>query len=147
MPLPLLALRASEVSAPFPDNKITIILDFEPKGECVLLWVSPSMPTAPSTKRVVERLVEWVSVGLVEKAGVGSRLNGKLRWSINWQDFNSSVALTTCKSVNSPGGAASVPYTLVDFQQSLLDDNGKQIIKFEFALESDLKLSEWLRYN
>jgi hypothetical protein len=157
MSLPLLALRAQEVSAPFPKNRITIVLNFDPlttrrygglsfKGPSVLMWISPSMSSMPTTTRLVaERLAEWVSAGLVDKAGAGSPLpDGGRSWSVTWKDFSSSVALTTRRSVNSPGGAASVPYTLVDFRQTLLYDGGKQMAKFEFALESESKLLEWI---
>jgi hypothetical protein len=157
MSLPLLALRASEVSAPFPENRITIVLNFDPRrygglsfnGHSVLMRVSPSMSSMPSTTRLVaERLAEWVSAGLVDKAGAGSPLpDGERSWSVTWKDFSSSVALTTCRNVNSPGGVESVPYTLVDFRQTLLDSNGKQMTKFEFALESEPKLLEWSQHQ
>ena len=154
MSLPLLALRAQEVSAPFPKNRITIVLNFDPgglsfNGPSVLMWVSPSMSNMPPTTRLVaERLAEWVSAGLVDKAGAGSPLpDGERSWSVTWKDFSSSVALTTCRNVNSPGGVASVPYTLVDFRQTLLDSNGKQMTKFEFALESEPNLLEWSQHQ
>lgn len=157
MSLPLLALRAQEVSAPFPKKRITIVLNFDPlttrrygglsfNGPSVLMWITPSLSSMPTTTRLVaERLAEWVSSGLVEKAGAGSPLpDGRRSWSVSWADFSSTIALATCRSVNSPGGAASVPYTLVDFRQTLLDSNGKQMTKFEFAVESEPKLLEWL---
>lgn len=158
MPLPLLALKVAPVSAPFPDDRITIVLSFEPftkqtyrelsfDGPFVLMSVSPSMSTMPpATKLVAERCAQWVSEGLKARAGDGIELsNGKRYWSISWSDFSSSLAHVTCKSVNSPGGAASVPYTLVDFQQTLLDDRGQQTTKFVFAHKSESQLSEWVK--
>jgi len=171
MPLPLLALRASEVSGLFPEERITIVLTFNKvttrtvdsfsfkgptrtvdsfsfKGPSVLMWVSPRLSTMSETTRsVAQGLLNWVSAGLVEKAGLGYPLgdgmDGMASWSMSWEDFSSTVA-TMCRSVNSPGGEASVPHALVDFHQTGLDSNGNQMTKFEFALESEPKLLEWL---
>ena len=162
MPLPLLALRASEVSGLFPEERITIVLTFNKvttrtvdsfsfKGPSVLMWVSPRLSTMSETTRsVAQGLLNWVSAGLVEKAGLGYPLgdgmDGMASWSMSWEDFSSTVA-TMCRSVNSPGGAASAPHALVDFHQTGLDSNGNQMTKFEFALESEPKLLEWLQHQ
>jgi hypothetical protein len=99
-----------------------------------------------ATRSVAEKLSQLVSSGLVEVAGEGMPLpNGGRSWSVSWKDFNSGMANFTFQSVNSPPGNTPVPYTLIDFHQTFLDDSGKHMTKFVFSLESEARLLDWLQ--
>jgi len=160
MPLPLLALKTLTrgVGAPFPQTTVTFVIEFNPLtrrylGTGTLAFDGPTAKLtvlnklhemSDSLRLVTERMRQWVCSGIVAKKGEGNLLpNGGREWSITWAEFNKSIADHACTSANSPGGARSVPYVLTQFRQSLLDDNGKQMALFTFAVYTD-RLDVWL---
>ena len=153
MALPLLALKARGVGAPFPPTTVTFVLEFRPHTRrysggriyfygptAKLTIVNAIDEMSESMKLVTERMRQWVCSGIVSglEKGEGWELpNGGREWSITWEEFNASIAQHTCPSANSPGGAQSVPYVLTQFRQSLLDDNGHQVATFTFAVYAE----------
>ena len=157
--LPLLALEAGAVGAPFPDTTVTFVLQFNPRatrvvesgsgpsvsyrGSTAVLSVEPNLPVDDGVQKVIDRLKGWVCAGLVKKTGKQGRKldNGMLEWAIPWKEFNESVARYTCTAANSPGGGRSAdainPSALVAFRQQRLDDEGAQVLTFTFAIYPD----------
>ena len=143
MSLPLLALRTCDVGAPFPETTVTFRLEFTPmtntNGPTAKLTLTdkPNNMTG-SLRLVTKRLGQWVCSGIVANSGEGNLLpDGGRQWSITWKEFNQSIAGHTCTSANSPGGAQKVPYVLTKYSQSRMDDDGRQIVSFTFAVYAD----------
>ena len=158
MPLPLLALRAGgETAAPFPNKTVTFTLAFDPDATRILNGVSFTGATAVLTvvnkleemsaamQNATEFLRDWVCRDIKHKKGEGRELpNGGREWPIEWAEFNESIARYTCPTFNSPGGPSTAPYALTVFRQSLLDDNGKQMLLFTFAVYTDKLGASWV---
>ena len=158
MPLPLLALRAGgETAAPFPDTTVTFTLECNPDATRILNGVSFTGATAVLTvvnkleelsatmQTVAEFLRNWVCRDIKRKKGEGTALpNGGREWPIEWAEFNESIARYTCPTFNSPGGPSTAPYALTVFRQSLLDDNGKQMLLFTFAVDENKLGASWV---
>lgn len=150
--LPLLALKAADISAPFSGTRITFVIDFDPKakgkdgsfGKATLTLTPYFKSLSPEMQLVATRLASWVSKGIVDTKGVGRPLERRFgrEWSITWKDFNASIAQTTV-AVNSPGGDSTVPYVLVDFNQTLVDNDGSQTASFVFDVDESI-LAKWL---
>lgn len=158
MALPLLALKSCNVGALFPQTTVTFVLQFNPITRRLmddsLDFIGPTAKftiinnldaMSQSMKMVTKRMSEWVCSGIVSERGPGNPLpNGGREWSITWEEFSNGIAEHTCKSLNSPGGARDVPYALTQFSQTMLDDNGKQMTLFTFAVYTE-RLDVWLR--
>ena len=158
MSLPLLALRpGGETAAAFPSTTVTFTLEFNPVATRILNGVSFTGATAiltiinkldemsPSMRNVAEFLRDWVCSDIKRKKGEGTELsNGGREWPIEWAEFNESIARYTCPTFNSPGGPSTTPYALTVYRQSLLDDNGRQLLLFTFAVDEDNLGAEWV---
>ena len=158
MSLPLLALRpGGETSAPFSSNTVTFTLEFNPAATRILNGVSFTGATAMLTvvnkleemsekmQNVAKFLRDWVCSDIIAKKGEGTALpNGGREWPIEWAEFNASIARYTCPTFNSPGGPSTTPYALTVYRQSLLDDNGKQMLLFTFAVDEDKLGDAWV---
>ena len=96
-------------------------------------------------RNVTAFLRDWVCRDIKRKKGEGAVLpNGGREWPIEWAEFNESIARYTCPTFNSPGGPSTVPYALTVYRQSLLDDNGRQLLLFTFAVDKDNLGAEWV---
>jgi hypothetical protein len=158
MSLPLLALRpGGETAMPFPDTTVTFTLEFNPAATRILNGASFTGATAVLTvvnkleemsekmRNVTAFLRDWVCSDIIAKKGGGTELpNGGREWPIEWAEFNESIARYTCPTFNSPGGPSTTPYALTIFRQSLLDDNGRQLLLFTFAVYADRLGDAWV---
>ena len=100
---------------------------------------------SPKMRNVAEFLRDWVCRDIIAKKGEGTALpNGGREWRTEWAEFNESIARYTCPTFNSPGGPSTTPYALTVYRQSLLDDNGKQMLLFTFAVDEDKLGDAWV---
>lgn len=140
MNLPLLALKPCGVGAPFPEPEVKLRIEFK-NGQATVTTLEPngSRDKSDPLVQAADRLRNWVCEGIVKLAGPGQSFDGGRTWKISWENFNKSVAMHTCTSANSAGGAQKGPlqYALTRFEQHMLGSEGHQELLFTFAVYID----------
>ena len=131
--LPLLALRRQPpTGAPLSSYKITVTLNFE-KGEPTGKVSMETMLTGSGTSRGLDRVLNWV--GKMFGFGEQAELPMRAEWPMSHMDFTAAIKRMQCSEVNTAGTYSSTtPWTLETNEQTLLDTNGTQFVKFVFAI-------------
>lgn len=148
MSLPLLALRASDLSAALPATTIKIVIVFEFKKSSVNMMVPGYEKFLPPLQAAARRLYQWcyesLNMGNMSNAVGDSQVNKT--WGMTREQFTNAIALYTCLNVNTPTKGVvdgkPVPYIVSRFEQNLTDDDGSQVVSMEFAVYENI-LAEW----
>ena len=129
--LPSLA-RLTHTGAPLSSYKITVTLNFkkgEPKGTVIM----ETMLTGSGSNRGLDWVLDWVGkmFGFDER----TRLPMRAEWEMSHVDFTAAVKRIQCSEVNTAGTySETTPWTLETNEQTLLDTDGTQFVKFVFAI-------------
>jgi len=129
--LPSLA-RLTPTGAPLSSYKITVTLNFK-KGDPKGIVSMETMLTGSGSNRGLDWVLDWVSkmFGFDEQ----KRLPMRAEWQMSHMDFSAAVKRIQCSEVNTAGTySGTTPWTLETNQQTLLDTNGTQFVKFVFAI-------------
>ena len=134
MGLPSLA-RLTPTGAPLSSYKITVTLNFkkgDPKG-------TVSMETMLTGRRLSVNLgLDWVLdwVANMFQFPEGTKLPMQTEWKMSHMDFSAAVKRIQCSEVNTAGTySGTTPWTLETNEQTLLDTDGTQFVKFVFAID------------